>query len=60
MNMAFLLTFANFWGCQDAQQIKRLYLVHGEYDIQQVFRSKLLRKGFSSIEIPEIHQEYAI
>jgi metallo-beta-lactamase family protein len=49
-----------FLSCQDPKQIKKLYLVHGEYEVQQVFRSKLLRKGFAQIEIPELHQEYAI
>ena len=49
-----------FLSCQDTQQIKKLYLVHGEYDVQQVFRSKLLKRGFADIEIPEMHQQYAI
>ena len=49
-----------FLGCQDAKKIKKLFLVHGEYDVQQVFRSKLLKKGFQQIEIPEMHQRYSI
>ena len=49
-----------FLGCQDTKQIKKLFLVHGEYDVQQVFRSKLLKKGFSQIEIPALHQTYPL
>lgn len=49
-----------FLGCQETGQIKKLFLVHGEYDVQQVFRSKLLKKGFSQIEIPALHQTYPL
>ena len=49
-----------FLSCQDPKQIKKLFLVHGEYDVQQVFRSKLLKRGFSTIEIPQLHQQYVI
>lgn len=49
-----------FLGCQETGQIKKLFLVHGEYDVQQVFRSKLLKKGFSQIEIPSLHQTYPL
>jgi len=42
------------------KEFKKLFLVHGEYDVQQVFRSKLLKMGFSTIETPELHQEYII
>ncbi len=43
--------------CQDPRQVKRLFLVHGEYNVQQDFKSRLLKKGFSDIEIPELHYE---
>ncbi len=46
-----------FIACQNPQAVKKLFLVHGEYDVQQTFRSKLLRKGFSFVEIPELHQQ---
>jgi metallo-beta-lactamase family protein len=49
-----------FLSCQNSNEIKKLFLVHGEYDVQQVFRSKLLKRGFKQIEIPELHQEYTI
>lgn len=45
-----------FLACQDPQQVKKLFLVHGEYDVQFEFRKRLVRKGFTDVEIPERHQ----
>jgi metallo-beta-lactamase family protein len=39
--------------CQDAVKLKKLFLVHGEYEVQQEFKSKLEKVGFKNIEIPE-------
>ncbi len=49
-----------FIACQNPQAVKKLFLVHGEYDVQQTFKSKLLKKGFAEVEIPEIHSSYNI
>ena len=46
-----------FLACQDPKQVKRLFLVHGEYEVQQNFRDRLVRKGFEDVEIPELHSE---
>ena len=46
-----------FLACQDAAQVKKLFLVHGEYDVQLDFRQRLIRKGFADVEIPELHSE---
>ena len=46
--------------CQDPKKVKKLFLVHGEYDVQQDFRSRLLRKGFDDVEIPERHFEIGL
>ena len=43
--------------CQDPRKIKRLFLVHGEYKVQQDFKSRLVKKGFQDVEIPELHYE---
>lgn len=43
-------------GCQDPKQVRKLFLVHGEYPVQQSFRERLFRKGFTDIEIPDLHQ----
>ena len=44
-----------FLACQDPKQVSKLFLVHGEYDVQQAFKSRLRNKGFDDIEIPERH-----
>jgi metallo-beta-lactamase family protein len=43
--------------CQNPRDVKRLFLVHGEYDVQQDFKSRLVKKGFLDVEIPELHYE---
>ena len=46
--------------CQDPKQIKKLFLVHGEYDVQQDFQKRLISKGFLDVEIPERHYEIGL
>ncbi|MFL9485354.1 MBL fold metallo-hydrolase RNA specificity domain-containing protein [Chitinophagaceae bacterium LWZ2-11] len=49
---------SQFLSCQNPALIKTLFLVHGEYDVQQEFRERLLSKGFKDVEIPERHQSF--
>ncbi|MEX1201641.1 MAG: MBL fold metallo-hydrolase [Ferruginibacter sp.] len=49
-----------FLGCQDISQVEKLFLVHGEYDVQQDFRQRLVRKGYVDVQIPERHQEVVL
>lgn len=42
--------------CQDPRQVRQLFLVHGEYDVQHKFQSRLIRKGFLDVQIPAMHQ----
>ena len=49
-----------FLACQDARKVKKLFIVHGEYGVQQDFKQKLLRKGFADVEIPDMHQEIGL
>lgn len=46
--------------CQHVNDVDKLFLVHGEYDVQQAFRDKLLKKGFRDIEIPALHQQVGL
>lgn len=46
--------------CQDPRQVKRLFLVHGEFDVQQDFKKRLAKKGFDDVEIPELHYEVGL
>ena len=46
--------------CQDPKQVKKLFLVHGDYDVQQDFRDRLISKGFLDVEIPARHTEVGL
>jgi metallo-beta-lactamase family protein len=46
--------------CQDVKEVSKLFLVHGEYEVQQDFKTRLLRKGFTDVEIPEMHFEVGL
>ena len=49
-----------FIECQNPSKVKKLFLVHGEYNVQEAFKQKILGKGFASVEIPERHQEFIL
>ena len=46
--------------CQDKNQVKTIFLVHGEYEVQKDFQQRLLKKGFAFVEIPEMHSEVGL
>lgn len=46
-----------FLSCQDPEKVKRLFLVHGEYEVQQKFAQRLRDKGFKNVSIPALHEE---
>lgn len=48
----------HFLACQDPKEVKQVFLVHGEYDVQQQFAQRIIDKGFKHVAIPEYHQEY--
>ena len=45
-----------FLSCQNAELIKRIFLVHGEYSVQAEFMKRLLTKGFKDVHIPDMHE----
>jgi len=49
-----------FLSCQDTTKIKKTFLVHGEYAVQQKYAENLETAGFHDIEIPESGQEYVL
>jgi metallo-beta-lactamase family protein len=51
---------SQFLACQDPQQVDNLFLVHGEYEVQEDFKERLIHKGFRNVEIPELHYEIGI
>ncbi|MFN2440925.1 MAG: MBL fold metallo-hydrolase RNA specificity domain-containing protein, partial [Chitinophagaceae bacterium] len=46
--------------CQDKRGIRKLFLVHGEYEVQEAFKQRLVQKGFLDVEIPERHYEIGL
>ncbi len=46
--------------CQDPKQVAQLFLVHGEYEVQQVFQERLMQKGFRNVTIPRLHEEIGL
>jgi metallo-beta-lactamase family protein len=46
----------DYLSCQDPEQVKKIYLVHGEYDTQVSFKLKLQKAGFRNIDIPFYHE----
>jgi len=42
--------------CQNPAKVKKLILVHGDYEVQQDLQDRLLKKGFRDVEIPAMHQ----
>ncbi len=49
-----------FLECQDKAAIKKIYLVHGEYETQINYASTLREHGFRNIEIPSPKQEFVL
>lgn len=47
-------------GGQDPKIVKKLFLVHGDYDVQMDFKNRLISKGFSDVEIPAMHTEVGL
>jgi len=46
--------------CQDPKLVKKLFLIHGEYDVQLDFKNRLISKGFADVEIPPRHWEIGL
>ena len=51
---------ADFIGCQDASQVKKTFLVHGEYEAAKFYATYIKERGFRNIEIPESGNEFEL
>ena len=47
------LEMKDYLSCQDKSQVKKVFLVHGEYEAQQFYQRQLEEAGFRNIGIPE-------
>ncbi|WP_080053861.1 MBL fold metallo-hydrolase RNA specificity domain-containing protein [Spirosoma aerolatum] len=50
----------HFLSCQNPAKVKAVFLVHGEYDKQLIWKKHLEEAGFSHIEIPEMKQKVVL
>jgi metallo-beta-lactamase family protein len=49
-----------FLKSQNKKKIQHLFLVHGEKEVQEIFRQKLENKGFSNISIPALGEQFEL
>jgi metallo-beta-lactamase family protein len=49
-----------FLECQDKNALQKIFLVHGDYETQVNYSSRLQEAGFDNIQIPSAKQEYTI
>lgn len=49
-----------FLNGQDKTELKKIFLVHGEFDTQNNFRSELNKRGYANVEIPNRHQTFEL
>lgn len=50
----------DYLGCQDKLQVKKVFLVHGEYDAQLAYKMTLEKNGFVQIAIPVAGEEFTL
>ncbi len=51
---------SQYLSCQDPQKVRQLFLVHGEFEVQEDFKERLMRKGFNNVTVPELHEEVGL
>lgn len=49
---------SQFLACQIATEVKTVFVVHGEYDVQLDFQKRLQKKGFKDVVVPAMHQSF--
>jgi len=49
-----------FLACQDPAHVKKVFLVHGEYETQVSFKIKLEKAGFENIHIPALYESVEV
>lgn len=47
-----------FISCQDKEQLKNVFIVHGDYEAQKFYRDYLFDKGYKNIDIPKKGEEF--
>ena len=47
-----------FTACQDAKQVQKVFIVHGEYTAQEAMKAHLHEAGFGQVAIPKKGEEF--
>jgi len=50
----------NYLSGINSEKVKKVFLVHGEPDTQDVFRKKLLLEGFRDVIIPQLYEGFVV
>lgn len=50
----------DYFDCQDKSRVKKVFVVHGEYEVQQVFAEYLKQRGFTDVVVPEMGETFVI
>jgi metallo-beta-lactamase family protein len=48
---------ADYLSCQDTSQVKKVFLVHGDYEAQTAYKKTLEQRGFRNVVIPVAGEE---
>jgi metallo-beta-lactamase family protein len=48
----------DFLDCVDKDLLRKVFLVHGEYEVQKAYKQRMIDRGFRNIEIPALGQEF--
>jgi metallo-beta-lactamase family protein len=51
---------SQYLACQNYDLVKKIFIVHGEPEVQREFGNRLIKKGFYDVVIPEPHQSFVI
>jgi metallo-beta-lactamase family protein len=49
-----------FLSSQNPELVRKLFLVHGEHDVQIDFAARLRRKHFKEVIIPDMHETFLL
>ncbi len=47
-----------FLACQHEELVKKLFIVHGEENVQLDFQKSLLKKDFKDVQVPHLHEVF--
>jgi metallo-beta-lactamase family protein len=49
-----------YLSCQNASQVKKIFLVHGDDDVLPLWENRLKEAGFQNVEMPSMHERVSI